>query len=80
MSIALFREALAQEVSNLIENGCKPDSVYEYAFHKAEGAAFFAMLNGYDYHTELTNLSRVFGGLLAQEKHKARLVSELAIV
>lgn len=80
MSIALFRKALAQEVSNLIENGCNPDSVYEYAYHKAEGAAFFAMLNGYDYHSELTNLSMMFGRLLAQEKHKARLAPELAIV
>lgn len=78
MSIALFQKALTQEVANLIENGCIPASVYDYAYHKAEGAAFFAMLNGDDCHTELTKISKEFGQLLVQEKLKDQLVSELA--
>lgn len=78
MSIALFQKALAQEVVNLIENGCTPASVYDYAYHKAEGAAFFAMLNGDDRYTALTKISKEFGHLLVQEKLKARLGSGLA--
>lgn len=79
MSIALFLEALTQEVSNLIENGCHPASVYDYAYHKAEGAAFFAMLSGDSCHAELTKISREFGRLLVQEKLKTQEVTELAV-